>query len=472
MFKLRPLDLIILVAVLFLSIGVFAIVGFSQRQVSAQIVKTVNSKNILFASVLGQAIERELTSGNFRYAWLQIHRGIKNSSIVAFELVDKDGKLLVDDSEYAEAFKAQEKENWPLILDEDGVIVRASPDSSGLFVERALRVDQSNDPIRLRFLFENSALLAILKKVQLLFWALTGIFMFGVIILFGALRIAFVRSLANLGKRIVDLFNERSTAAPGDSLLDPYFPAHLPLRKISEDLTRARAQMKEKSRREAIGHVAQQVAHDIRSPISALSLAVEQIEAPAAQIIKAATERINKIADDLLKFSVRDLQAQPIGPLVEQIVNEQMPKIVSVHGASIEWFDNSSNALALVDPETFKRIIANLLSNSVEALVANGKITLEASLDSSHLVILIKDNGCGMPSEVLSKLGRENVTYGKGEKGHGFGVMSACEHIRNWGGQLTFHSELGVGTVVSIVLPIFEGHGLDESFHQVPGSSL
>ena len=66
--------------------------------------------------------------------------------------------------------------------------------------------------------------------------------------------------------------------------------------------------------------------------------------------------------------------------------------------------------------------------------------------------ITVKDNGKGIPIDLLGKLGTRGETHGK-EDGSGLGLFHARTSCEAWGGNLSIKSQLGVGTTVSISLP-------------------
>jgi two-component sensor histidine kinase len=210
--------------------------------------------------------------------------------------------------------------------------------------------------------------------------------------------------------------------------------------------------------------VAAQVAHDIRSPLAALSMIEPELSVlpeDSRVILRHAISRIRDIANQLLGQSKstqskdQDERTRVLLPSVldailsEKRVNYRDRSAIEIEGQ----IDPSTYGIfAEVQPLEFGRIISNLINNSVEAMDGQGRIEVALSLQESEAVIVIKDNGKGIPAEVLKKLGQRGVTHGKAG-GSGLGLYHARSKVEEWGGKLVMTSEVGRGTQVTIRLP-------------------
>jgi hypothetical protein len=81
-----------------------------------------------------------------------------------------------------------------------------------------------------------------------------------------------------------------------------------------------------------------------------------------------------------------------------------------------------------------------------------GDVVVSLSQNDHSAIITVKDNGKGIPADVIGKLGCLGVTYGK-QNGHGLGLFHAKATLENWGGRLEIQSEVGRGTVVLMHIP-------------------
>lgn len=223
-------------------------------------------------------------------------------------------------------------------------------------------------------------------------------------------------------------------------------------------------------RERAIWDTANQVAHDIRSPLTALeSLLPDLRSLPEDQrlLARSALNRIRDIANNLLDHSRRrggaaaedpgndeSLSIELLSGLIEPLVTEKRLQYRSRLGIDIDARLGSSayGAFSLVQPREFKRLLSNLINNSVEAVGSRGSVILTLkSINRESVIIEIQDNGPGIPPETLTKLGTRGATHGKPD-GTGLGLYHARTAVESWKGSLELRSEVGRGTTVVLRL--------------------
>ncbi|WRP07444.1 ATP-binding protein [Rossellomorea aquimaris] len=98
-----------------------------------------------------------------------------------------------------------------------------------------------------------------------------------------------------------------------------------------------------------------------------------------------------------------------------------------------------------------KQVLLNLLKNAIEAVKENGEIIAAATVHKDgRIMIVIQDNGVGMPPEQLKILGRPY--YSTKEKGTGLGLTVSYQIVKRMKGEIQVESERGVGTTFRIFL--------------------
>ncbi|MBC87020.1 MAG: hypothetical protein CL677_07550 [Bdellovibrionaceae bacterium] len=241
---------------------------------------------------------------------------------------------------------------------------------------------------------------------------------------------------------------------------------HTAIKTLIDEVVSSREEMVKASKREASIAMSRSVAHDIRSPLAALNvLAKISTDLPEDQrhILQNATERITDIANNLLEShrdtsNVDELKPELLSGLIETVISEKRLQFSSQKNVSIQFsLDSISFGIfSKIRKSEFKRVISNLIDNAVESLEGSGTVTVEIFRGGGKNQIVIKDTGVGIPAHVLTKLGKEEVTFGKSSNtsGHGLGVLNAVKTIRSWGGELDFNSHpSGRGTEAFITLP-------------------
>ena len=209
----------------------------------------------------------------------------------------------------------------------------------------------------------------------------------------------------------------------------------------------------------AIGRMAAQVAHDIKSPLAALGAAAKGLKIPEEQrkLLEGALNRMQGIAEDLLQRNRAPSGAQAaavytLGGLIEQVLAEKRLQHKDKAGLKIEFSCAAGEIKSLVEPKELQRLLSNLVNNSVEAFSGPGTVAVSLSVVDGKVLIEVKDNGKGIPAEILAKLGQKGETYGKAG-GNGLGLYHARTTVEGWGGSFKIGSEPGKGTSVLIELP-------------------
>jgi signal transduction histidine kinase len=227
---------------------------------------------------------------------------------------------------------------------------------------------------------------------------------------------------------------------------------------------------------EAQANFAKQVSHDIRSPLSALNMVLTTLkDLPEEKriLMRNAVQRINDIANDLLsKGKDAAIQAAiSVGPkasqsqkagaeiillpaLVDSLMSEKRTQYRDQINVRIESdFKDSFGAFVMADGKELMRLLSNLINNSVEAFPQKiGEVVVAVRAYKEIIQLTIKDNGSGIPPEILQKLGEAGVSHGKEgtDSGSGLGIYHAKKAIEDIGGRFNIASSVGIGTMIEI----------------------
>lgn len=283
-----------------------------------------------------------------------------------------------------------------------------------------------------------------------------------VIFLFSFLILRQVKYLEN--KAVLALKELMSSVGLPAGQSNDLFAVLSEMSEIKKRLDEVAETNKEKQRLQTIVEIATQVAHDIRSPIAALSHKSILSDPIAARAI----QRINEIADDLLVqrrailqnqtalFDILKTSEYSATMLLETILDEKLLEYKDQHELLFvrEYTTLIKTDYISVNANTFLRILSNILNNAAEAMAYRGKVTVITALVSGDKILIkVSDTGPGIPPEVKKKLFSPGFTYGK-EKGSGLGLSNARDKINSWGGTIDLNSTINKGTEVLITLPL------------------
>lgn len=212
--------------------------------------------------------------------------------------------------------------------------------------------------------------------------------------------------------------------------------------------------------------IANQVSHDIRSPLSSLLMMLKgcaQIPEPQRIALREAATGARDIANHLLnqyrKEEIPNLGAEGHNFL---LVSTALLELLTAKKYQYEdldvqfdyhFDDNTHFAFIKAEFSDFRRMISNLINNAVDALDGKGSVHLHLSANNDHVKITIQDTGKGMLPELIAKIMNKTVfTEGKKE-GHGIGLTQVWETLDKSQGKMHIDSTIGKGSNLSLTFP-------------------
>jgi two-component system, NtrC family, sensor kinase len=215
----------------------------------------------------------------------------------------------------------------------------------------------------------------------------------------------------------------------------------------------------------ALGLMAGNVAHQIGTPLNLISGYVQvmieeaQRDLPALHRLQTIEGQIRKVTDavrtmlDSARRPALQREMVNVAALVEQVCEISRP---ALHAANVDVrVDTGGNLPALsADPVQLELALLNLVSNSLDAMPAGGRLELLLSATAERVRVIVADSGTGIPPDVLPRIFEPWVTTKPPGRGTGLGLNITREVIASHGGVIDVRSEPGQGTVFTIDLPI------------------
>ncbi len=223
--------------------------------------------------------------------------------------------------------------------------------------------------------------------------------------------------------------------------------------------------------------ISKQVAHDLRSPLSALSLTVKQMRIDSSPIdpgvmliLDSVAQRLREMIDSVLQPKANYLQN------IERFCTKSLLKeILSIYQTN--YSEGKREIQFILSPDTddleligsrtnILRVFSNLIQNAAESIEVRGTITVTAKRYTSQAVITVEDTGKGIAKERLQDIFKEGFTSGK-RGGTGLGLYICQQIISEHGGNIQVESEVGRGTVMKVSFPLPKPANADASGSRV-----
>ena len=238
-------------------------------------------------------------------------------------------------------------------------------------------------------------------------------------------------------------------------------------------LSESKAELEQTQRESAWREMAQQVAHEIKNPLTPMKLTLQQLER-SNENGKAGPEKVQKAVASLLaqvhtlndiasSFSAFAKMPEPVMKPLE--ITALLRRIVDLHSHEGElrldvspgeiWIHGDEQLLG----RTFSNIILNAFQSAVPGDVI--KVDVKATTKAERLTITFQDNGRGIEPDVAGSIFTPHFTTKK--SGSGLGLAIARQAIEHMKGRIWFTTELGKGSVFYIELPLAKDGPLSAS---------
>ncbi|MFD0828370.1 ATP-binding protein [Neobacillus sp. M.A.Huq-85] len=233
--------------------------------------------------------------------------------------------------------------------------------------------------------------------------------------------------------------------------------------KLSENVIERNKMREEIIRAEklnTLGELAASIAHEVRNPLTVVKgfLQLMQKEEQGKNyeyfsLVLSELGRAESIINDYLNFAkpkFEKLEKFQLADVLSEVVMLLDPLAVK-QGVTLKSEFNQTAFSLFTDRNQLKQALVNLIKNAIEATPEGGKVAIQFKYDHQNAIILITDTGKGMTHEQLSRIG--TLFYTTKDKGTGLGTSVSLRIIETMNGKVSYKSQPGVGTEVTMILP-------------------
>lgn len=214
------------------------------------------------------------------------------------------------------------------------------------------------------------------------------------------------------------------------------------------------------------------VSHELRTPLTAIKGWAETVQLDGFRdrrtlekgigIIIKETERLNGIVEEVLDFS--RIQQDRMVLIMDKIdILAELDESIYMQrerahkeNKHIVYDEPDILPAVLGDRNRLRQVFINIIDNALKYSDAGGVVTINVEEAEDNIIIVIADNGCGIPAEHMPKIKQKFYKANQTVRGSGIGLAVADEIVRLHKGRLDIESVENVGTTVSITLPVIK----------------
>jgi signal transduction histidine kinase len=215
-----------------------------------------------------------------------------------------------------------------------------------------------------------------------------------------------------------------------------------------------------------VGRFTRSILHDIKGPLTVISMAGEIGCAPSAaaeqrqtsaQRIRKQVDRMNNMINELMEFtkgerSQRVLESIDFHGYLTSLLDE-IKLEVRARGVEVVCETPVPKLSLPLDQQRLTNLFFNLIHNALDVLPMGGKILLRFNVTDSELVTEFEDTGPGFAPEIAGRLFEPFATFGK-VRGTGLGLSICRKIVEDHGGQIRAISQPDRGAIFHFTLPL------------------
>jgi hypothetical protein len=225
--------------------------------------------------------------------------------------------------------------------------------------------------------------------------------------------------------------------------------------------------MAQTERETAWREMAQQVAHEIKNPLTPMKLNIQYLQQALRNKQENIAELTGKVSESLIEqidnlsyiaseFSnfAKMPEARPEHIDVNNLITAASELFLNDNAVKVIIEKNEQPVLVLADKSQMQRVFTNLLQNGVQSIPEQrqGKITLSVKKENEFALISFADNGTGINNDAIEKIFQPYFTTKT--SGTGLGLAMTKRIIEFWAGEIWFETKEGEGTTFYIKLPL------------------
>ncbi len=212
------------------------------------------------------------------------------------------------------------------------------------------------------------------------------------------------------------------------------------------------------------------VSHELRTPLTAIrgwgetakmSLGADtELVSKGLDVILSEADRLSGLVEDLLDFSRMQSGRLSINKRLINIVEvlskarDMYLEVVKQNKITMDFVCFNPVLNVVGDPDRLKQVFINVIDNAVKYSSEGGNVLIDCHMEENCVHIKISDTGVGIPEQDIGRVKEKFFKSNTTVRGSGIGLAVADEIVKQHNGLIFIESKEGVGTTVTVVLPL------------------
>lgn len=214
------------------------------------------------------------------------------------------------------------------------------------------------------------------------------------------------------------------------------------------------------------------VSHELRTPLTAIrgwgetakmSLGFDdELVSKGIDVILSEADRLSGLVEDLLDFSrmqsgrlSMNMRIINIAPALREATDMYL-EVARQRNIKLDFVCANELQNVMGDPDRLKQVFINIIDNAVKYSNDGGSVLVDCHEEEGCIHIRVSDTGVGIPEQDIDRVKEKFFKSNTTVRGSGIGLAVADEIIKQHNGLIFIESKEGVGTTVTVVLPITE----------------
>ena len=213
------------------------------------------------------------------------------------------------------------------------------------------------------------------------------------------------------------------------------------------------------------------VSHELRTPLTAIRGWAETAKMSVGDdtalvergldVVLSEADRLSGLVEELLDFSrmqngrfTLNVRTFDVAKILSSAVDMYV-ELASKHDVEVLFTSSKGEITVNGDPDRIKQVFINIIDNAVKYTTDKGQVLIEQVLEDGCVKITVKDTGVGIPAQDIDRVKEKFYKANNSVRGSGIGLAVADEIVKQHQGLLFLESTEGVGTTVTVVLPVY-----------------